>query len=113
MLVGDDSNAHLLPQISSAWFRQWERFQKTMIAFEPLYKRIALPSRSQTWPSEEMHTFSENAASLHVLQRFGFDSQQLGRFESGEIFNHVNTSAQAKRGEEKGATQERATGSPF
>ena len=98
MLVADDSNAHLLPQISSARFGYWEPFHALAIAFKPLYQCIAFPSWSQTRSPEEMQAFSKNATSLHVLQRFGFDSQQLGRFESGEIFNHVNTSAQAKRG---------------
>jgi len=105
VLVGDDGDAHLLPQISSARFSQWECFHTPMIAFEPLYKCIAFPSRSQTWAPEEMHAFSKNAASLHVLQRFGFHSEQLGGFESGEIFNHGNTSSQAKeerRGDPRG-----------
>src|SRR5215831_2487780 len=90
----------------------WEPFHALAIAFKPLYQCIAFPSWSQTRSPEEMQTFFKNATSLHVLQRFGFDSQQLGGFESGEIFNHVNTSAQAKE-ERRGATQERATGRPL
>jgi hypothetical protein len=45
VLVDDDCDAHLLPQISSARFTQWECFHTPVIAFEPVYKCIAYPHR--------------------------------------------------------------------
>jgi hypothetical protein len=72
VLVGDDCDAHLLPQISAARLGQREPLGGLMLAFKPLYKRVALPSRSKTLPPEEVHALAENAPGLHVVERFRF-----------------------------------------
>lgn len=74
VLIGNDRDAHLLPQISPAGLGERKSVSLGDAAFQPAYESVALPARSEAGSSEEMDSLGENASGLHVVQSFRLDA---------------------------------------